>query len=129
MTDNRPYYGDNLDIPRRYIKDEGVDLIYLDPPFNRKATYNLLGPQVAENRRTRVEWRQEKTLRQSRAWPRCSGHPSTHLVAQQRVRCEASRHLAGLQVGGRAFLSAIAVAYRQSAALHPPADEECLVSR
>lgn len=36
------YYGDNLDILRRYIKDESVDLIYLDPPFNSKATYNVL---------------------------------------------------------------------------------------
>ena len=27
------YYGDNLDILMRYIKDESVDLIYLDPPF------------------------------------------------------------------------------------------------
>jgi site-specific DNA-methyltransferase (adenine-specific) len=28
------YYGDNLDILRRYIPDESVDLVYLDPPFN-----------------------------------------------------------------------------------------------
>lgn len=31
--DNVLYYGDNLDILRRYVKDESVDLIYLDPPF------------------------------------------------------------------------------------------------
>ena len=40
--DNCLYYGDNLDILRRYIKDESVDLIYLDPPFNSKANYNML---------------------------------------------------------------------------------------
>ena len=28
------YYGDNLDILRRYLRDETVDLVYLDPPFN-----------------------------------------------------------------------------------------------
>jgi len=28
------YYGDNLDILRRYLKDKTVDLVYLDPPFN-----------------------------------------------------------------------------------------------
>ncbi len=39
---NKLYYGDNLDILRRYIKDESVDLIYLDPPFNSNATYNVL---------------------------------------------------------------------------------------
>lgn len=36
------YYGDNLDILRRYIKDETVDLIYLDPPFNSNTNYNVL---------------------------------------------------------------------------------------
>ena len=39
---NTLYYGDNLDILRRHIPDETVDLIYLDPPFNSKATYNVL---------------------------------------------------------------------------------------
>ena len=34
MPDNTLYFGDNLDILRRYIADESVDLIYLDPPFN-----------------------------------------------------------------------------------------------
>ena len=42
MTANTLYYGDNLDILRRYVKDESVDLIYLDPPFNSKASYNVL---------------------------------------------------------------------------------------
>ncbi len=39
---NRLYYGDNLNILRDFIPDESVDLIYLDPPFNSNATYNLL---------------------------------------------------------------------------------------
>ncbi len=34
------YYGDNLDILRRYLKDDSVDLVYLDPPFNSAQTYN-----------------------------------------------------------------------------------------
>lgn len=42
MTDNLLYYGDNLDVLRRHVKDETVDLVYLDPPFNRNATYNVL---------------------------------------------------------------------------------------
>jgi DNA modification methylase len=36
------YYGDNLEIMRKYIPDGSIDLIYLDPPFNSKATYNVL---------------------------------------------------------------------------------------
>jgi site-specific DNA-methyltransferase (adenine-specific) len=34
------YYGDNLDILRRYVKDETVDLVYLDLPFNSAQNYN-----------------------------------------------------------------------------------------
>jgi len=40
--DKSLYFGDNLKILRQYIKDESIDLIYLDPPFNSKADYNLL---------------------------------------------------------------------------------------
>lgn len=39
---NKLYYGDNLDTLKNHIDDESVDLIYLDPPFNSKATYNVL---------------------------------------------------------------------------------------
>jgi DNA modification methylase len=39
---NTLYYGDNLTILRNEIRDESIDLIYLDPPFNSKASYNLL---------------------------------------------------------------------------------------
>ncbi|TZG26463.1 site-specific DNA-methyltransferase [Sphingomonas montanisoli] len=36
------YYGDNLDVLREHVADESVDLIYLDPPFNSNANYNVL---------------------------------------------------------------------------------------
>lgn len=39
---NHLYYGDNLDILRDNIADETIDLIYLDPPFNSNADYNVL---------------------------------------------------------------------------------------
>jgi len=42
METNALYYGDNLEILRKYIPDNSIDLIYLDPPFNSKATYNIL---------------------------------------------------------------------------------------
>ena len=42
MPDNTLYYGDNLDILRRYPRDETVDLMYLAPSFNFKVTYNVL---------------------------------------------------------------------------------------
>lgn len=39
---NTLYFGDNLHVLREYVKDETVDLIYLDPPFNSNANYNVL---------------------------------------------------------------------------------------
>lgn len=39
---NTLYYGDNLDVLRRYVADESVDLIYLDPPFKSDQNYNVL---------------------------------------------------------------------------------------
>jgi len=42
MPENTLYFGDNLNILRDNIRDESVDLICLDPPFNSKANYNVL---------------------------------------------------------------------------------------
>ena len=42
LDTNVLYYGDNLEILRRYLPDESVDLIYLDPPFNSNRRYNVL---------------------------------------------------------------------------------------
>lgn len=39
---NKLYFGDNLDVLREKIKDESVDLVYLDPPFKSNANYNVL---------------------------------------------------------------------------------------
>jgi len=42
VAENVLYYGDNLEILRRYIKGETVDLVYLDPPFKSDQDYNIL---------------------------------------------------------------------------------------
>jgi adenine specific DNA methylase Mod len=45
VAENPPnllYYGDNLDVLRRHVEDESIDLVYLDPPFNSNASYNVL---------------------------------------------------------------------------------------
>jgi 16S rRNA G966 N2-methylase RsmD len=39
---NTLYYGDNLQVLRDYIPTESIDLVYLDPPFNSNASYNVL---------------------------------------------------------------------------------------
>ncbi len=48
---NHLYYGDNLMVLRESVADESVDLIYLDPPFNSNASYNVLfrGPPGNES--------------------------------------------------------------------------------
>ncbi len=39
---NTLFYGDNLEVLRKHFPNECIDLIYLDPPFNSKADYNIL---------------------------------------------------------------------------------------
>ena len=39
---NQLYYGDNLDVRRRYVRDGSVDLVYLDPQSNSRQDYNVL---------------------------------------------------------------------------------------
>src|SRR5581483_1980560 len=48
--------GDNLRILREYIKDQSVDLVYLDPPFNSSATYNkLFKSPTGDDSRAQIE--------------------------------------------------------------------------
>lgn len=39
---NKLFYGDNLEVLRKHVMDESVDLVYLDPPFNSNRTYNVI---------------------------------------------------------------------------------------
>lgn len=39
---NRLYYADNLVALREHVADASIDLVYLDPPFNSNANYNIL---------------------------------------------------------------------------------------
>jgi len=56
MTEgNVLYYGDNLDVLRRHIRDESIDLIYLDPPFNSNADYNVLFSEHGEKAAAQVQ--------------------------------------------------------------------------
>ena len=42
LVENHLYYGDNLEVLKLHVKDESVDLVYLDPPFNSARNYNVL---------------------------------------------------------------------------------------
>ena len=52
---NRLYYGDNLDIMRRYLKDETVDLVYIDPPFNSKRNYNQIYNNIGSDDKAQAQ--------------------------------------------------------------------------
>ncbi len=42
LEKNQLYYGDNLEVLRKYLKDNSIDLCYIDPPFNSKRNYNQI---------------------------------------------------------------------------------------
>jgi DNA modification methylase len=46
---NRLYWGDNLEVMRKHVKDESVDLCYIDPPFNSKRTYHQIYNNVGSD--------------------------------------------------------------------------------
>ena len=51
MMRNELYYGDNLDVLRRKVGTETVDLCYIDPPFNSKRNYfQIYNNQGSEDR-------------------------------------------------------------------------------
>ncbi|MEY4767365.1 MAG: hypothetical protein RL637_4 [Pseudomonadota bacterium] len=52
---NKIYYGDNLDVLRKYIKDETVDLCYIDPPFNSKRNYNQIYNNVGKEDKAQAQ--------------------------------------------------------------------------
>lgn len=52
---NTLYYGDNLDILRRFIRDETVDLCYIDPPFNSKRNYNQIYNNIGTEDRAQAQ--------------------------------------------------------------------------
>ncbi len=51
---NELYYGDNLENLRQYVKDETVDLCYIDPPFNSKRNYNQIYNNVGTEDRAQA---------------------------------------------------------------------------
>ena len=54
---NQLYYGDNLKVLQESFDDQSVDLIYLDPPFNSAADYNILykSPESTKQSAAQVE--------------------------------------------------------------------------
>lgn len=52
---NKLFYGDNLDILRRFVRDETVDLCYIDPPCNSKGNYNQIYNNFGQEDRAQAQ--------------------------------------------------------------------------
>ncbi len=52
---NKLFYDDNLDVLRRFIRDETVDLCYIDPPFNSKRNYNQIYNNIGQEDRAQAQ--------------------------------------------------------------------------
>jgi len=55
MTHNKLYYGDNLEVLRKYVRDDSVDLCYIDPPFNSKRNYNQIYNNIGGEDRAQAQ--------------------------------------------------------------------------
>lgn len=92
---NYLYYGDNLDILRRHIQDESVDLIYLDPPFKKNQSYNVL---FKERNGTKSS-AQIKAFEDTWHWDLTAQRSWTEIVEKS-----PSRRLADLMIAMKKFL-------------------------
>jgi DNA modification methylase len=52
---NQLYYGDNIDVLRKYIKEDTIDLCYIDPPFNSKRNYNQIYNNIGKEDRAQAQ--------------------------------------------------------------------------
>ena len=93
MAENKLYYGDNLEVLRRYIRDGSVDLVYLDPPFNSRQDYNVL---FAEKDGTRAA-AQIMAFEDTWEWNQESSHAYEQIV-------EAGGRVAEVMIAFRTFL-------------------------
>jgi site-specific DNA-methyltransferase (adenine-specific) len=90
MQKNQLFCADNLDVLRHYIKDESVDLCYIDPPFNSNRNYNSVDKSAATAKRTSLRaftdvWAWDDTAKQGFAEIKCNAAglytaPTRHLI-------------------------------------------------
>ncbi len=74
---NMLYYGDNLEVMRKKIPDESVDLCYIDPPFNSKRSYNQIYLNVGEDKA------QAQAFIDTWSWDRLSEHGYQEIILNQ----------------------------------------------
>ena len=100
---NTLYYGDNLDILKNHIKDETVDLIYLDPPFQSGKNYNIIfQPKTGE---IRGATSQIKTFEDTWRWGEEAEKEYTELITGTLITEAPSQKLIDLMKAMRGYLT------------------------
>jgi len=57
LKTNVLYYGDNLEVIHKYIPDDSIDLIYIDPPFFSSKAYEIIYGDTKEKRMFEDRWK------------------------------------------------------------------------
>ena len=52
---NKLFYGDNLEVLRKYIDSDSIDLCYIDPPFNSKRNYNQIYNNIGKEDKAQAQ--------------------------------------------------------------------------
>jgi len=110
------YYGDNLDVLRgRAIKDESVDLVYLDPPFNSQQTYNVIHREAdgsqSEAQRAAFEdsWTMDSKAREALSYLTMPGKDRWKVSAQLSETYEMLQRILGSDSTMLAYLAMMGV--------------------
>ncbi len=100
---NTLYYGDNLDILKKYIKDETIDLIYLDPPFQSGKNYNIIfQPKTGE---IKGATSQIKTFEDTWSWGEEAEREYTELITGTLTTEPPNQKLIDLMKAFRGYLA------------------------
>ena len=83
LKTNVLYYGDNLEILRKYIPDSSIDLIYLDPPFSSKKDYNILFKEATGE----LSQAQIKAFEDTWHWDKAAEDTYQDIVVRQLYTC------------------------------------------
>lgn len=75
------YYGDNLDILQKKVRDETIDLCYIDPPFSSKRNYNQIYNSIGSE-----DHAQEQAFMDTWAWNERAAEGFSAILANEEGR-------------------------------------------
>ena len=104
------YHGDNLEVMRRHVASESVDLIYLDPPFNSDRTYSVISRGSQTQQTAFVDtWRWDDDAETAFGELTGATPPGVHVPPHLRELMRALQGLLGDKADMLAYLSMMAI--------------------